>query len=142
METLTSLPARADGPRPEDIKNAVRKTMLDRVGIVRTEQDLRYALSDLDALLDEWNSGLCLDKPVDRVRALEAMSFIMAAKAVSFSSLARTESRGAHWRDDYPIRKDDNRSEEHTSELPSIMRIPYAAFCLNTPTYKTQTPIT
>src|SRR3546814_8206497 len=37
METLTSLPARADGPRPDDIKNAFSKTMLDRVGIVRTE---------------------------------------------------------------------------------------------------------
>src|SRR3546814_6963661 len=99
-----------------------------------------------DVCSSDLNSGLCLDKPVDRVRALEAMSFIMAAKAVSFSSLERTESRGAHWRDDYPIRKDDNwmchvsvrktqagefeigrcnidRSEEHTSELQSLMRL-------------------
>src|SRR3546814_16465436 len=80
METLTSLPARADGPRPEDIKNAVRKTLLDRVGIVRTEQDLRYALSDLDALLDEWNSGLCLDEPMDIEKDLQAMRFIMAER--------------------------------------------------------------
>src|SRR3546814_8834304 len=34
-----------------------------------------------------------------------------------------------------------DRSEEHTSELQSLMRIPYAAFCLkkNKPTYDTQT---
>ncbi|MGE4370833.1 MAG: FAD-binding protein [Burkholderiaceae bacterium] len=108
MEKLASLPTRTDGPKPEEIKIAVRKTMLDHAGIVRTERDLRCALSDLDILLEEWYAGLCLDKPVDRVRALEAMSFIMAAKAVSSSSLERKESRGAHWRDDYPQRDDDN----------------------------------
>lgn len=107
LETLTSLPVRADGQRPEDIKNAVRQTMLDHAGIVRTEKDLRRALSDLDVLFDQWRTGLCLDKPVDRVKALEARSFIMAAKAVSCSSLERTESRGAHWRDDHPVRDDE-----------------------------------
>lgn len=108
VEKLTSLPVRSDGPRPEDIKNAVRQTMLDHVGIVRTERDLLSALEDLRILHDELCAGLCLDKPADRVKALEAMSFIMAAKAVSRSSLERTESRGAHRRDDYPIRDDRN----------------------------------
>ncbi|MFW7344054.1 FAD-binding protein [Pollutimonas sp. H1-120] len=108
MEKLTSLPDRADGPRPEDIKNAVRQTMLDHAGIVRTERDLLSALEDLRILHDELRAGLCLDKPADRVKALEAISFIMAAKAVSRSCLERTESRGAHWRDDYPIRDDRN----------------------------------
>src|SRR3546814_4058071 len=28
------------------------------------------------------------------------------------------------------LQGDDRRSEEHTSELPSLMRIPYAVFCL------------
>src|SRR3546814_4232372 len=30
----------------------------------------------------------------------------------------------------YPLRLDDERSEEHTSELQSLMRISYAVFCL------------
>ncbi|MDS1141847.1 FAD-binding protein [Pusillimonas sp. SM2304] len=106
-DKLASVPVRADGPRPDDIKNAVRKTMLDHVGIVRTERDLRCALDDLRVLHDELRAGLCVARPADRVKALEAMSFVMAAKAVACSSLERTESRGAHWREDYPARDDD-----------------------------------
>src|SRR3546814_6200062 len=35
-----------------------------------------------------------------------------------------------------------NRSEEHTSELQSLMRISYAVFCLNKKTNRTQTRLT
>src|SRR3546814_2361009 len=41
------------------------------------------------------------------------------------------------------VRKDDgssNRSEEHTSELQSLMRISYAVFCLQTTTQKKNVP--
>src|SRR3546814_1006767 len=37
-----------------------------------------------------------------------------------------------------PPREDRPRSEEHTSELQSLMRIPYAAFCLQKKTNNTQ----
>src|SRR3546814_7507539 len=33
---------------------------------------------------------------------------------------------------DSPVSPTDTRSEEHTSELPSLMRISYAVFCLKT----------
>src|SRR3546814_2395137 len=36
-------------------------------------------------------------------------------------------------------RDDKNRSEEHTSELQSLMRISYAVFCLKKKTYKKHT---
>src|SRR3546814_6769547 len=64
----------------------------------------------------------------------------------SKSAANRTESRGAHALSDHPERDDENwlrhtlwfsegsrleyRSEEHTSELQSLMRISYAVFCL------------
>mgnify|MGYP003582362398 FL=1 len=105
---LENLPVRREGPRPEDIKNAVRQTMLQHVGIVRSGLALQRALKDLRALDDEVRAGLRMDKPADRVRALEAKSFIMAAMAVTCSCLERAESRGAHWREDYPARDDSN----------------------------------
>src|SRR3546814_1759586 len=41
-----------------------------------------------------------------------------------------TIHRGIGYYDDELIRSDDGRSEEHTSELQSLMRISYAVFCL------------
>src|SRR3546814_1579274 len=37
------------------------------------------------------------------------------------------------------VKNDDGRSEEHTSELQSLMRISYAVFCLKKKKYETQT---
>src|SRR3546814_8612301 len=42
----------------------------------------------------------------------------------------RGVSRHARISGDRPWRFDDGRSEEHTSELQSLMRISYAVFCL------------
>src|SRR3546814_3035156 len=50
---------------------------------------------------------------------------------------------GALWlfMPDAPEGQDDVRSEEHTSELQSLMRISYAVFCLKTKTEKQNTTI-
>src|SRR3546814_6103079 len=58
---------------------------------------------------------------------LELGSFIASAKAHRKASLEHVLSL-------FPVLKvklDSPRSEEHTSELPSLMRISYAVFCLN-----------
>src|SRR3546814_5733107 len=58
------------------------------------------------------------------------------------AATVRQESRGAHFNQDWPATLPDarssimhaatlqERSEEHTSELQSLMRISYAVFCL------------
>src|SRR3546814_4254527 len=55
--------------------------------------------------------------------------------------------RGPHWRDEQPdgispekFRAEPDRSEEHTSELQSLMRISYAVFCLKKKNNNAQTP--
>src|SRR3546814_1465661 len=40
--------------------------------------------------------------------------------------------------DHHPVRKPEQRSEEHTSELQSLMRISYAVFCLKKKTKNTK----
>lgn len=106
MAKVENLPICRSGPEPDEIKGTVRKIMLDHVGIRRTAESLKQALSDLDVLDGKVAGGLRLDTAADHIRALEAMNFITAAKAVSYASLKRSESRGAHRREDYPDRND------------------------------------
>ena len=95
---------------PEDIKEEIQDIMWKYVAIVRDEQGLLEAQSQLKQLeektLDmdvpsfkEYNSKLMI--------ALEVISMLQLAKLIIKSALLRKESRGAHFRSDYPELNDE-----------------------------------
>src|SRR3546814_6917061 len=80
-------------------------------------------------------------KVFDEAGAIAAASGLVGCAAAIFGSLWRARQRhnlttygSARWADAHDIRKagllTEARSEEHTSELQSLMRISYAVFCL------------
>lgn len=94
---------------PDDIKNEIQEIMWKYVAIVRDEKGLKEAQVGLDKLEEktkdmnvedfkEYNYGL--------VSALEVISMIKLAKLIVKSALLRKESRGAHYRIDYPEKND------------------------------------
>ncbi len=73
--------------------------MWKNVGIVREGKTLRRALTQLD----EWSEKL----PAPKSRAAcEARNLYTVARLISQSALAREESRGAHYRLDFPEHND------------------------------------
>jgi succinate dehydrogenase / fumarate reductase flavoprotein subunit len=98
-----------EGENPYAIHGELQALMQRRVGIVRSEEDLRIALNELDRLRDrarrvkaggniQYNPGWHL--------ALDLKNMIDISEAVTRAALARTESRGAHTREDYPDSED------------------------------------
>ncbi|HEX6816614.1 MAG TPA: fumarate reductase/succinate dehydrogenase flavoprotein subunit [Gemmatimonadaceae bacterium] len=96
---------RNTGEGPYQIQQALQQTMQDLVGIVRREHDMRQALGKIDALraraqrvsVDgnrEYNPGWHT--------ALDLDNLLTIAEAIARSALERRESRGGHFRDDYP----------------------------------------
>jgi succinate dehydrogenase / fumarate reductase flavoprotein subunit len=79
--------------------------MQDLVGIVRNESEMRRALEGLQGL---WERSRRV--PVDGNReynpgwhtALDLPNLLTASEAVTRSALERKESRGAHFREDFP----------------------------------------
>ena len=76
--------------------------MSDSVSVNRTEEGLARA----GALLDD----LCglLDVTLRRPAELEVQNMITLATLTAHAARYRTESRGAHWRDDFPARDDEH----------------------------------
>lgn len=104
----TSQPVPA-GQGPNDPRNLIREIqqlMWNNVGIVRTEPGLRQAVERLHAL------HACLPQPVTR-QACEACNIHTAALLIARSALARLESRGAHYRTDWPAH-DDVKFKKHS----------------------------
>jgi succinate dehydrogenase/fumarate reductase flavoprotein subunit len=95
-------------PSPDDIRDAVRATLLEGAGLYRSREGLGKAIVRLEALAQAARAGLALRTQRDSLRALEAAHMVATGLHVARSALARTESRGAHQRTDHAARDDAN----------------------------------
>jgi fumarate reductase flavoprotein subunit len=93
-----------------EIRDAMGETMMQKVGIFRTAEELDQAVADLGALLDECDRAVlrCKDPGMNPELsfALRIKGMLRLAMTVARGAQARTESRGAHYRMDYPLRND------------------------------------
>ncbi|WP_169703151.1 FAD-binding protein [Candidatus Kuenenia stuttgartensis] len=98
--------------KPVTIKNELNKIMDAKVGIFRNAPDLRAAVCEIKALQERYRQ-IKLDYTGSRVNlglvwALELKGNLDVAEACLMGALAREESRGAHFRTDFPGRDDTN----------------------------------
>jgi len=92
------------------IKAKMQEIMTDKVGIFRTGKDLEQAVDQLQKLLvRSRNIGLRSHAPgvnPELVTAYRTQKMLKLALCVAYGALTRTESRGAHYRQDHPRRND------------------------------------
>ena len=91
---------------PEELRKAIRKTMQNGVGPVRTASSIERTLSDLDELRTLYRHLGVRDHP-GLLHALEMRGLLDSATAVSAAALKREESRGVHFREDYPTTREE-----------------------------------
>jgi len=94
------------------IRNDLKKSMEDNCGVFRTQDVLDNGVKEVMALSERLQNARISDNSAmfntARVEALELENLMDVALATVYSAAARTESRGAHSRIDYPDRDDIN----------------------------------
>ncbi|MCY4569684.1 MAG: L-aspartate oxidase [Candidatus Poribacteria bacterium] len=91
----------ADSASIEAIKDAIRETLWENVSIERNGEGLRQTLAELQDLTTNLGEVPTTPVPSD-ITLIETVNMLNVALMITESALARTESRGAHYRADFP----------------------------------------
>jgi succinate dehydrogenase / fumarate reductase flavoprotein subunit len=104
--------SRTEGESVADIRADLQQMMMDKVSVFRTETGLREAMASLRSLKDRYARAKIGDHGrrfnTDLLEALELGNLLDLSEATIAACLHRTESRGAHFREDFPKRDDAN----------------------------------
>ncbi|WP_181766286.1 succinate dehydrogenase flavoprotein subunit [Streptomyces albidus (ex Kaewkla and Franco 2022)] len=98
--------------RVVEIRRALQECMDKNVMVFRTEQTLKEAVEEIGELRKRYRAISVQDKGkrfnTDLLEAIELGNLLDLAEVTAVSALARKESRGGHYREDYPNRDDVN----------------------------------
>ena len=111
MQRLNRWNESSSGESVYDLKKELQTTMQNSFGVFRTEKNMQEGIGKLADLRERIGSAHMPDKSsafnTARVEALELENLLEVAEATAITAEERKESRGAHARDDYQERDDD-----------------------------------
>src|SRR5690606_35250352 len=111
-DLLETILARTEGEKAVAVRNDLQETMMTNVSVFRNDETLSTALEDLKALRRRAANVVVGDKGkkfnTDLMDAVEIGFMVDYAEAITAGAANRKESRGAHLREDFADRDDEN----------------------------------
>ena len=109
------------GPEFHGLAKELRGLMWDKVGLIRTHDGLVDALARIRAMQMEITAGPTPATPATSAGAgfdlslrgwYDLRASLLTAESVTVAAIKRTESRGAHWREDFPANAPDQEMNQ------------------------------
>ena len=112
LHNLNVLNESSSGYEVSKVKKELQEVMQNYFGVFRRGDYMEKGVAALNDIREKIENLHLKDKSAafntNRVEAIELQNLFEVAEATAISSLQRTESRGAHAREDYPDRDDEN----------------------------------
>jgi succinate dehydrogenase / fumarate reductase flavoprotein subunit len=111
---------REGGTRPYDIQFELQDFMQTLVGIVRNQKDMELALeklADMKKRAANVSAGGNREYNPGWHTALDLRNLLTVSEAIALSAVDRKESRGAHFREDYPDKSAAEGTYNHTIKM-------------------------
>ena len=95
-----------------NLRSEMQNVMQNYFGVYRNEKLMKEGITKLEEITDRTKKIHLMDKSnqfnSERVEVLEYLNLLDIANATAYSAMERKESRGAHAREDFPERDDQN----------------------------------
>ncbi|MFE2064482.1 succinate dehydrogenase flavoprotein subunit [Streptomyces sp. NPDC059467] len=112
VSQIEQLRSSTGNERVATLRKELQETMDANVMVFRTEQTIKTAVEKIAELRERYKNVSIQDKGrrfnTDLLEAIELGNLLDLAEVMAVSALARKESRGGHYREDYPNRDDVN----------------------------------
>ena len=116
-EMVEGIRSREKGEAQIAIRDELRNEMMDYVGVVRNEEKLLHAQKKIAELKERFGQVFIQDKGktfnTELMEVIELGFLLDCSEATIAGALARKESRGGHYREDY-LKRDDTNFLKHT----------------------------
>jgi fumarate reductase (CoM/CoB) subunit A len=106
IERLNKLAAGQGREKLEEMEHSLKQLMWEKAGLMKDKESLKEALKQI-AVLKEQTDYTSINDYKELLRSIRLSNMLTVSEMVCRASLARTESRGAHYRTDYPLEDDD-----------------------------------
>ena len=112
LHRLNALNNSVSGYETAEVKKELQQCMQNYFGVFRRGEYMKKGLDELQEIREKVNQLHLKDKSnafnTSRVEAIELQNLFEVAEATAIAAYSRDESRGAHARDDFPERDDEN----------------------------------
>ena len=107
------------------VMKTVKQTLWEKAGIVRDEASLKQGIEKMEKIFQSFESR-CARTPFQFCRLVECRNAVITGLAIAVSAVERKESRGSHYRDDFPSEREEWMKHVHvrmTDGGPAVSRI-------------------
>ncbi|MBU1209317.1 MAG: FAD-binding protein [Proteobacteria bacterium] len=142
QETAEQPLLRQKGLRPAQVRRQVQETAHRQLGPIRKQEELSDFIAFLDRVIKEELPQLAILSPSriynkEWIDAIELRNMVHLLQTAAISAMLRTESRGVHYREDYPYTDNDNWLQESIVKceegILKVFRRPAAITTLSPP---------
>ena len=109
---MTKIQLSKEGESVYSLRSEMQNIMQNHFGVYRNEQLMKEGIAKLKDVTERTKNIHLIDKSnqfnSERVEILEYFNLLEIANATAYSAIDRKESRGAHAREDFPDRDDEN----------------------------------
>ena len=101
---------------PSEAILMLQRLAWDNILLLRSKNSLNKILDEVNRIRNEIMPRLSVSSPTELVRAFELKNLLRVAEIVARAALLREESRGGHYREDFPSRDDEKWRKAITIE--------------------------